>query len=86
MVTQQHRTYWKKNLQLTSLLLLLWFFVSFVITWFARDLQFIHWLGFPLPFYVAAQGAPLLFVIIVWYYARTMDKLDKKYGVQEDEQ
>lgn len=86
MVTQRHRNYWRETLGLTGRLLLLWGFVSFVIAWFARDLQFITWLGFPIPFYVAAQGAPLIFVFIVWYYARAMDKLDRKYGLQEDEQ
>lgn len=85
MMTQQYRAYWRKNLRLTGGLLLLWFGITFGVAWFARDLQFITWLGFPLPFYVAAQGAPLIFVGIVWYYARAMDKLDQAYGVQEDE-
>ena len=84
-LTQKHRQYWRKNLRLTGVLLAVWFVVSFVIGWFARDLQSITFLGFPLSFYMGAQGAVVIFVVLVGYYAYRMDKLDREYGVHEDD-
>jgi putative solute:sodium symporter small subunit len=83
-LTEKHRQYWHKNLRLTSLLLVIWFVATFVVSWFARDLQAITVLGFPLPFYMGAQGALVIYVILVGYYAYRMGKLDREYGVQED--
>jgi putative solute:sodium symporter small subunit len=80
---EKHKLYWQKNLRLTGALLAVWFVVTFVIGWFARDLQSITFLGFPLSFYMGAQGALLIYVILVGYYAYCMDKLDRQYGVQE---
>jgi putative solute:sodium symporter small subunit len=82
-LTEKHKQYWKKNLRLTGSLLAIWFVVTFVIGWYARDLQSITFLGFPLSFYIGAQGALLIYVILVGYYAYCMDKLDRQYGVQE---
>ncbi len=84
-LTEKHRQYWQRNLRLTGVLLAIWFVVTFVAGWFARDLQSLTFLGFPLPFYMAAQGALLLYVILVGYYAWCMDKLDRECGVQEGE-
>lgn len=82
-LTEKHKEYWKKNLRLTSVLLAIWFFVTFVIGWFARDLQGITFIGFPIPFYMAAQGSLIVYVLIIWYYAKAMGKLDREYGVHE---
>ncbi len=82
-LTEKHKQYWQRNLRLTGVLLAIWFAVTFVIGWFARDLQSITFLGFPLSFYMGAQGAVLVYVILVGYYARCMDKLDREYGVHE---
>jgi putative solute:sodium symporter small subunit len=82
-LTEKHRQYWQRNLRLTGILLAVWFVVTFVAGWFARDLQSITLLGFPLPFYMAAQGAILVYVILVGYYAYSMDKLDREYDVHE---
>ncbi len=84
-LTEKHKQYWKRNLKLTGSLLAVWFVVTFVIGWFARDLQSITFLGFPLSFYMGAQGAVLIFVVLVGYYAYRMDKLDREYGVHEDD-
>ena len=82
-LTQKHKRYWRKNLRLTGMLLSIWFVVTFVVGWYARDLQSITFIGFPLPFYMGAQGAMLIYVALVGYYAYCMDKLDREYGVQE---
>jgi len=85
-LTEKHKVYWQQNLRRTGVLLAIWFAVTFVVGWYARDLQSITFLGFPLPFYMAAQGALLVYVLLVGYYAYCMDKLDREYGVHEDEQ
>jgi putative solute:sodium symporter small subunit len=83
-LTDKHREYWGKNLKITGLLLALWFFVTFVLGFFARDLTF-SFFGWPFSFWVAAQGALVVYCLIIWYYARYMNKLDKEYGVAEGE-
>ena len=81
-LTERHRKYWNSNLRMTFLLLAIWFVVTFVMGWYARELNEIDFLG-PLGFYMSAQGALIVYVAITWYYARYMNKLDKEYGVHE---
>ncbi len=83
---EKHKQYWQKNLRLTGILLGIWFVVTFVSGWFARELQSFTILGFPFSFFMAAQGALLIYLILVGYYAYRMDKLDREYGVQEEDQ
>jgi len=84
-LTGKHQEYWRKNLVLTGLLLTVWFLVTFVASYFARELNEIVIFGFPLGFYMGAQGALIVYVLIVWVYARTMNRLDKEYDVDERE-
>lgn len=79
----KHRDYWQRNLKMTALLLAIWFVVSFVVSYFARDLAVLTVMGFPLGFYMGAQGAPLIYLAIIWWYARYMNNLDRQYGVRE---
>lgn len=84
-LTEKHKEYWGKNLRLTAILLAIWFFVTFIIGYFAKELGGITVLGFPLPFYMGAQGSLIVYVVIIWYYARAMNNLDMEYGVHEGE-
>ena len=84
-LTARHHDYWRKNLQITAFLLGIWFFVTFVLVFFARDLDF-NFFGWPFSFWVAAQGALVVYCVIIWYYARYMNKLDREYGVAEGEE
>lgn len=81
----KYQLYWKKNLRLTGSLLAVWFVATFVVGWFARELQVITVLGFPFSFFMAAQGALLIYVVLVGYYAYRMDKLDREYDMQESD-
>jgi putative solute:sodium symporter small subunit len=83
-LTERHREYWSKNLAITSVLLLIWFVITFVLMYFARDLSF-NFFGWPFAFYMGAQGALIIYVIIIWYYARYMNNLDRVYDVHEGE-
>ncbi|MFC5302921.1 DUF4212 domain-containing protein [Azospira restricta] len=84
-LTQKHVEYWHKNLAVTGILLFIWFVVTFVASFYARELNSVVILGFPLGFYMGAQGSLVVYVLIIWYYARYMNKLDQEYGVHEGE-
>ena len=83
-LTDKHREYWRKNLTVTAILLAIWAFVTFVLGFYARDLQF-NFFGWPFAFWVGGQGALVVYVLIIWFYATYMNKLDKQYGVDEGE-
>lgn len=83
-LTEKHKQYWNINLKISAALLVLWFVVTFVMGWFARELNEINFIG-PLGFYMSAQGSLIIYVAIIWYYAHFMNKLDNEYGVQEGE-
>ena len=83
-LTESHRQYWQKNLRITAVLLAIWFVVTFGVGYFARDLSFTFF-GWPFSFWVGAQGALIVYVLIIGFYARYMNKLDQEHGVQEDD-
>ncbi len=83
--TPEQRDYWRKNLKLTGILLGIWFVATFVAIWFARELNELIFAGFPLAFYMGAQGSLIIYILIIWFYARRMNALDKTFGVDEDE-
>ncbi len=84
-LSPKHVEYWNKNLRITAILLVIWFVVTFVIGYYAIELSSFTFFGWPIPFYMGAQGSLAIYVIIIWYYARYMNKLDIQYGVQEGE-
>ncbi len=84
-LTAKHEEYWRKNLTITAILLVIWFIVTFVEGWYARELNSINFLGWPLGFYMSAQGSLIVYVVIIGVYARYMNNLDKEYGVDEGE-
>ncbi|MBM3388807.1 MAG: DUF4212 domain-containing protein [Betaproteobacteria bacterium] len=85
-VTEIHRRYWQKTLRLTAVLLAIWFVVTYVMAFFARDLASINFFGWPLSFYIGAQGALIVYCLIIWYYAKRMNELDAEHGVAEEEE
>jgi putative solute:sodium symporter small subunit len=83
-ITENHQRYWQRNLRLTAILMCIWFVVTFVVGYFARDLNF-SFFGWPFSFWVGAQGALVVYVVLIWFYARTMNKLDQEHGVAEEQ-
>jgi putative solute:sodium symporter small subunit len=83
-LSQKHVEYWQKNLRITAILLAIWFVVTFVASWYARELNEITFIG-PLGFYMGAQGSLIIYVVIIWFYARYMNNMDQEYGVHEGE-
>ncbi len=82
-LTEKHHEYWRKNLVITAILLFVWFIVTFVEAWYARELNQYSFLGFPLGFYMSAQGSLAIYVLLIGIYAWYMNRLDIQYGVDE---
>ncbi|HQP68068.1 MAG TPA: DUF4212 domain-containing protein [Quisquiliibacterium sp.] len=83
--TEKHREYWRRNLRITAILMVIWFVVTFVIGYYARDLNF-NFFGWPFSFYMGAQGSLIVYVVIIVFYARYMNRMDREYGVHEGEE
>ena len=77
------RLHWRRTTRLTAVLLLAWFGVGYVVTWFARDLDF-PFFGWPFSFWVAAQGAVIVFVVLLVVYARRMARNDRWLAHEDD--
>ena len=75
--------YWRKTRRLTFGLLAIWVVVTFVLSGFAAELNSVDFLGFPLGFYMAAQGSLFIYLALIWYYNRRMRQLDAEYGIDE---
>jgi putative solute:sodium symporter small subunit len=83
-LTERQLEYWSKNLRMTGFLLFIWFVATFVLGYYARELSF-NFFGWPFAFYMAAQGSLIIYVVIIWYYARYMNTLDREFDVHEGE-
>lgn len=67
------------------LMLALWVFFSFIVHMFVFQLNEIKFLGFPLGFYMAAQGSLIAFVVMLFWFAWRQDAIDREEGVAEEE-
>ena len=71
------RQHWRSTRRLSAVLLLLWLATSFGTVFFARELAGLTLFGWPLSFYLAAQGASLVYLAILGIYAWRMRRLDR---------
>ena len=85
MTTSAAYLYWRRVRALTLLLLLLWFTVSFGVIFFARELAGLTLFGWPVPFYMAAQGTTLIYLLIIAVYALAMKKIDAQANIQNSQ-
>ena len=82
---RQRQEYWRYNVTLTTVLLVIWFVVTFVISGLmAGWLNNYTILGFPLGYYMAAQGSLAIFVLEIAVYAYLMNKKDEEFGIREE--
>ena len=83
---EARRSYWRRNLRLMTVLLVIWALVSFGAgIFFADILNEIEIAGFPLGFWFANQGSILTFLALIAVYVWRMDKLDEEYGIDDYE-
>jgi putative solute:sodium symporter small subunit len=83
---RQKDEYWRYNVRLTTILLAIWFVVTYIISGvMAGWLNHLTFLGFPFGYYMAAQGSLAIFVVEIAVYAYLMNKKDLEYGIVEEE-
>ncbi len=85
-ISPEARTaHWAKTKNLTIIVLAIWFVFSFGVHWFADSLNAVSFLGFPLGFYMAAQGSLVVFVVLIFWLANRQNKIDEEFDVAEDD-
>ncbi len=82
---EKAQAYWSRTSGLMWTMLAIWFFFGFVVHLFAPQLNGIRILGFPLGFYMAAQGSLIVFVLSLFWFARKQNNIDEEFGVAEEE-
>ena len=76
--------HWTRTRNLTILVLVIWFIFSFVIPWFAKDLNEFTFLGFPLGYYFIVQGSLIVFVLLIFFQNWRQDSIDDEFGVGDE--
>jgi putative solute:sodium symporter small subunit len=85
LTSEQKESYWRYNVKLTATLLAIWFVVTYLLGGvFAGALNEVVILGFPLGYYIAAQGSLAIFVVEIAIYAKLMNAKDLEYGIREE--
>lgn len=84
MEPERYRGYWKANVSIVRILMIVWGLVSLVFgILLVEPLNAISFGQIPLGFWIAQQGSVFVFVILIFVYAVWMDKVDKKYGLRK---
>ena len=79
-------SYWKSNLKLVAICMVIWFIVSYLFgIILVEPLNNIRLGGYKLGFWFAQQGSIYVFVVLIFVYAFAMDRLDRKHGVAEED-
>ena len=77
--------YWRRTSTLMWTMFALWVFFSFIVHMFVNQLNAVQFLGFPLGFYMAAQGSLIAFVVMLFLFAKQQDQIDREHGFAEDD-
>ena len=81
--SEKRQLHWQKTRNLTFIVLVIWFIFSFVVHWFAKGLNEMSFIGFPLGYYFAVQGSLIIFVLLIFLQNRYQDKIDDESGLGE---
>ena len=76
MTSPARSVFWARTKTLTGVLLLVWLGVNLLVPWFARDLNALQAFGFPLGYWLAAEGSLLAYLLIIVVYVVAMDRLE----------
>jgi putative solute:sodium symporter small subunit len=76
--------YWSKTRNLTILCLAIWFIFAIVVPWFAPQLNETIFMGFPLGYYMIAQGSLIVFVLTIFFQNWRQDAIDDEFGLGEE--
>ena len=79
--------HWRKTTNLMFIHLGVWFFFGYIIHMFVYQLNYITIpvLGFPLGFYMAAQGSLIVFVVQLFLFAKQQNRIDREFGYAEED-
>lgn len=77
--------HWQRTRGLMIVHMVIWFVFSYLVHWFATDLNAASFLNFPLGFYMAAQGSLVVFVVQLFIFSWQQHKIDVQYGMAETE-
>ena len=77
--------HWEKSKNHMMITLVIWFFFSTVIFMFGAEINSMSFLGYPLAYYMTAQGSLLAFVIIIFWFTNKQEKIDEEFGFGEKE-
>ena len=78
--------HWEKSKNHMIITLIIWFFFSTVIFMFGAEINSMTFLGYPLAYYMTAQGSLLAFVIMLFWTANKQEKIDEEHGFSEREE
>lgn len=82
--TETGRRHWRRTSRLMGLALAVWAVLGLVVPALAPSLDNVRIFGFPLGFLLTAQGSPLGFVVLVFWYAARQNRIDEDCRVAED--
>lgn len=81
------QSYWRTNLRLVAICLIIWFLVSYVCgILLVEPLNQFHLFGYKLGFWFAQQGSIYVFLVLIFWYAWRMNRLDREYGARDNEE
>ena len=84
-VASQKERHWSRTKSLMVVHLVIWFVFSYVVHWFAPELNRMRFMDFPLGFYMAAQGSLVVFVVQLFIFSWQQDKIDRECGMAEED-
>jgi putative solute:sodium symporter small subunit len=76
--------HWKRTRSLTIGVLVIWFIFSFIVPWFAKELNAFSFLGFPLGYYMIVQGSLIVFVVLIFFQNWRQDAIDDEAGLGDE--
>jgi putative solute:sodium symporter small subunit len=77
--------HWQRTRRLMIIHMVIWFIFSYLVHWFATDLNAVKFMHFPLGFYMAAQGSLVAFVVQLFIFSWQQHKIDVECGMAEPE-
>ena len=77
--------HWEKTKGLMIITLIIWFVFGYLIFMFGSDLNTSSFMGYPLAYYMCAQGSIVAFVILIFWFANRQEKIDEEFGFTERE-
>ena len=75
--------HWEKTKGLMILTLIIWFVFGYLILMFGSSLNSSNFLGYPLAYYMCAQGSIIAFVVLIFWFANKQESIDEEFGFSE---